>query len=168
MSLVESFHKIKTDRLADLVFNSEVIIQKKLFSKKTIDNFWTFVEKNSEQLADLDFKQFNGGVFLYILTYLEEISKINLAENELKNEADILCKNRQASIFLLTETTKKKYSQVLNLENFDVVKIQKYNTEVYDDNDLETAKACIEAIKLLKKHIDSIDGPNEFILFSLG
>ena len=168
MSLVASFHLIDRSKLPELLDNANVIVKKRFFFKKLIDNYWEFLDKNSLQLETFKYKDYNDGVYLNVLDFLSEKHNIDLTQSKFQNEAKELETKRGVSIFFLTNEHKQKYLTSLNPENFDVTEIHKFNTEFDDDDDPETAIACKEAISSIHKNLKEITDDSELIIFSVG
>lgn len=164
MSLLASFYLIDRSRLEDLVSNSLVQVKKSLFTKKVIDNYPDYLKANATELNNFQYKDFNSGVFLNVISYLEELHNINLTDPEYQTIANELSKNRELSIFLTTN----KSSEYLNPDNFTIAEIQKYNAEFEDDDDYDTALACKEAINTLCKNVKAIKDNAQLLLFELG
>lgn len=164
MSLLASFYLIDRSRLEDLVSNSLVQVKKSLFTKKVIDNYPDYLKANTTELNNFQYKDFNSGVFLNVISYLEELHNINLTDPEYQPIANELTKNRGISIFLISN----KNTEYLNPDNFTITEIQKYNAEFEDDDDYDTALACKEAINTLYKNVKAIKDNNQLLLFELG
>lgn len=164
MSLLASFYLIDRSRLEDLVSNSLVQVKKSLFTKKVIDNYPDYLKANATELNNFQYKDFNSGVFLNVISYLEELHNINLTDPEYQTIANELSKNRGLSIFLISN----KKSEYLNPDNFTITEIQKYNVEFEDDDDYGTALACKEAINTLYKNVKAIKDNAQLLLFELG
>lgn len=164
MSLLASFHVIELPKLQELVSNSILQVKKSLFTKKVIDNYPDYLKANTTELTGFQYKDFNGGVFLNAITYLQELHNINLIDSEYQAISNELSKNRGCSIFLVSN----KNSEHLNPDNFTIAEIQKYNTEFEDDDDYDTALACKEAINVLYENVKAIRGDTQVLIFELG
>ncbi len=165
MSLIQTFHKLKEDQLPELIRNSVIRKEKKLFSTKTIDPYWDYLNDHAKELIDEELEEYNGTYFLFTITYLMENHGIDLSKDKF---SEILSKNRGSSVMLMSDETRANYSHLLNQENLDIEKIKEHNSDFYEEFSEESAEICLEIIKLLKRYMDSLNGTGEVIVFNLG
>ncbi|MBS1604133.1 MAG: hypothetical protein JST42_15810 [Bacteroidetes bacterium] len=98
MSIVASFFLIDRLLVDQLVENAEVVVVKKLFSKKIIDPYWDLLQTHGTSLPDLDYSGYNGEVFINVLQFLSERRGINLNRSELQAQAEEISRKRGESI----------------------------------------------------------------------
>lgn len=168
MSFIASFYLIEKSKLDLLVVNSKIEIKKRIFSKKIIDNYLDFLNSNSIELEGLNYKEYNDGVFLDVLYYLEDKHGIKFMNDELEMYSQVISTNRVSDIYLITHQQKESLKNLLTPEKFTENEIHKYNSEFGDDDDFDTAVACKKAIEVLYKNINSIPDASYVLLFQLG
>ena len=165
MSVIADFRLIETSKLNDLRENAEIKIEKKLFSKKVLDKYWDYLDSNSKKLEDFEG---SGYIFGNLLVFLDEKKGIDLLKSDYDEIANSIVEKRQSSVFILTFDHRQKYLDKLNPDNFSLDELITFNTEFSEDNDMEFAKAEIEAIKLLRDNLNLLTGDNNVILLNVG
>src|SRR4249919_2188398 len=106
MSAIADFRIIETSKLNDLRDNAEIKIEKKLFSKKVIDNYWDYLNANSKKLKDFDW---SGYIFANLLIFLVEKKGIDLLKGKYDDIANVIVERRQNSTIIFTFDHKEKY-----------------------------------------------------------
>jgi hypothetical protein len=165
MSAVADFRLIETSKLNDLRDNAEIKIEKKLFSKKTIDNYWDFLNVNSKKLKDFDW---SGYIFANLLIFLEEKKGIDLLKGKHDDIANAIVGKRQNSTFILTFEHKQKYLADLSPDKYTVEELIEFNKDFSEEDDPELAKAEIEGIRALRDNLNLLSDDNQVILLSVG
>ena len=165
MSAIADFRIIETSKLNQLRDNAEIKIEKKLFSKKTIDNYWDFLNANSKRLKDFDS---SGYIFTNLLVFLEEKKGIDLMKSKHDDIADDIIKKRQNGTFILTYDHRQQYLDKLNPDNFTTNELIDFNKEFSEEDDPELAKAEIEGIKALRDSLELLNDDTKVILLSIG
>jgi hypothetical protein len=167
MALIASFNLLAASQLPELVEQATIHIKKGLFSSKRIDNYWDYLEQNTTPLKSLEYKDHNGGILLNVLTFLGEKHGINLTSSEFHKEASEISDKREASTFILTHAQKTQYLDMLDPARFDLAEIRQYNIEFEEDDDPDTAQACLEAIRTLHDNLNEIRDDSTVVLFQL-
>jgi hypothetical protein len=165
MSAVADFRLIETSKLNDLRDNAEIKIEKKLFSEKTIDNYWDYINANSKKLKDFDW---SGYVFTNLLIFLEEKKGIDLLKGKHDDIANSLVDKRQNSTFILTFYHKQKYLADLSPDKYTIEELIEFNKDFSEEDDPELAKAEIEGIRALGDNLNLLTDDNQVILLSVG
>lgn len=165
MSAVADFRLIETSKLNDLLDNAEIKIEKKLFSKKVIDNYWDYLNTNSKKLKDFDW---SGYIFANLLVFLEEKKGIDLLKGKYDDIANAIVDKRQNSTFILTYDHKQKYLTNLSPDKFTLDELIEFNKDFSEEDDPELAKAEIEGVKALRDNLDLLTDDNHVILLSVG
>lgn len=165
MSAIADFRLIETSKLNDLRDNSEIKVQKKLFSKRTIDNYWDYLNANSKKLPDLSY---SGYIFGNLLVFLEERKGVDLLKSEHDEIANAISHNRQTSIFILTFHHKQNYLVQLSADKYTVDELIAFNKDFSEDDDPELANAEIEGIKALRNSLELLTDDQYVVLLNVG
>jgi hypothetical protein len=165
MSAIANFRLIETSRLNDLRDNAEIKVEKKLFSKKVIDNYWDYLNANSKKLKDFDW---SGYIFADLLIFLEEKKGIDLLKGKYDDIANQIAERRQNSTFILTFDHKQKYLSELSPDKFMVDELIEFNKDFSEQDDPELARAEIEGIKSLKENLELIVDDSHVVILSIG
>ncbi|MBF0598376.1 hypothetical protein [Faecalibacter rhinopitheci] len=165
MSAIVDFRKIKIDKLDNLKVYSQIKIIKKLFSKKVEDNYWNFINQNSENIYNFSK---NGYVFGNLFAYLEEEKGINLLDNDYKDLSNYLSDQRNSSVFIFTYDQKIKFLNHLKDINFNVDELVKFNIDFSEEDDNELAENQIEAANALKTCLNELNDDSEVVLLNIG
>lgn len=165
MSAIADFRLIETSKLNELRDNAEIRIEKKLFSKKVIDNYWDYLYANSKKLKDFDW---SGYIFANLLVFLEEKKGIDLLKGKFDDIANVIVEKRQNSTFILTYDHKQKYLTNLSPDNFIMNELIEFNKDFSEEDDPELARVEIEGIKALRDNLNLLDDDNHVILLSIG
>ena len=168
MSVVASFFLIDRPLIDQLVENSGVVVVKKLFSKKTIDRYWDLLQVHGTSLPDLEYRDYNGAVFINVLEFLTERRGIDLNRSELQTQAEEITRKRGETTLLLTYAQRLQYAEQLNPDNFDVEDLLAFNTEFDGTDEFDFAVAAREAIKVIRNNLIAIPDENHLLLFALG
>jgi hypothetical protein len=165
MSAIADFRLIETSKLNDLRDNAEIKIEKKLFSKKTIDNYWDFLNANSKKLKDFNW---SGYIFANLLVFLEEKKGIDLLKGKHEDIANVIVEKRQNSTFILTYDHRQRYLNDLSPDKFTLDELIEFNKDFSEESDPELAKAEIEGIKALRENLELLTDDKNVILLSVG
>ena len=165
MSAIADFRLIETSKLNELRDNAEIKIEKKLFSKKTIDNYWDYLNSNSKKLKDFGY---SGYIFANLLIFLAENKGIDLLQSKYDDIANSIVQRRQNSTIILTYEQRQAYLEKLDADKFNTDELIAFNKDFSEDDDPELAKAEIEGIKALRDSLDQLTGDNEVVLLSVG
>lgn len=168
MSITASFYLIEKSKLGLLKSYSHVEVKKGLFTRKIIDNYYAFLKANSVELPSLDYNGYNGSVFLNVLDYLQDKHGVKLIDKAFDEFSNEIGKNRSLDVCVLSYDFKKAMQGKLNPESLSENAIQKFNKEIGDDDDLDTAIAFIKAIEVLDKNIAAIPNESHVLIFELG
>ena len=168
MSIVASFYLIEKSKLSLLKANSHVEVKKGLFTRKIIDNYYSFLKANSVELPSLDYNGYNGSVFLNVLDYLQDKHEVKLIDKAFDEFSNEIGKNRSLDVYVLSYDFKEAMQDKLNPEFFAENDIQKFNNEIGDDDDLDTVIAFKKAIEVLYKNIAAIPNESYVLIFELG
>jgi hypothetical protein len=115
MSAIADFRLIETSKLNELRDNSEIKVEKKLFSEKTIDNYWDYLNSNSVKLNDFGY---SGYVFADLLIFLAEYKGIDLLKSKYDDIADVIVERRQNTTIILTYDQRQAYLDELDANKF--------------------------------------------------
>jgi hypothetical protein len=165
MSAIADFRLIETSRLNDLRDNAEIKVEKKLFSKKVIDNYLDYLNANSKKLKDFDW---SGYIFADLLIFLEEKKGIDLLKGKYDDIANQIAERRQNSTFILTFDHNQKYLSELSPDKFTVDELIEFNKDFSEQDDPELARAEIEGIKSLKENLELIADDSHVVILSVG
>lgn len=165
MSAIADFRLIETSKLNELLDNAEIKIEKKLFSKKTIDNYWDYLNANSKKLKDFDW---SGYIFANLLIFLEEKKGVDLLKGKHDDIANSIVDKRQNSTFILTFEHKEKYLTDLSPEKYTIDELVEFNKDFSGDDDPELAKAELEGIKTLRDSLNLLTDDKQVVLLSVG
>jgi len=91
MSAIADFRLIETSKLNDLLNNAEIKVEKKLFGKKLIDNYWNYLNANSMRLKDFNW---SGYIFADLLIFLQEKKGIDLLNGKYNDIVDAIIERR--------------------------------------------------------------------------
>ena len=165
MSAIADFRLIETSKLNELRDNAEIKIEKKLFGKKTIDNYWEYLNSNSTKLRDFGY---SGYIFANLLIFLAENKGIDLLKSKYDDIADSIVERRQNSTIILTYDQRQAYLDKLDADKFSTAELIVFNKEFSEDDDPELAKAEIEGIKALPHSLNQLTGDHQVVLLSVG
>jgi hypothetical protein len=165
MSAIADFRLIETSKLNELRDNAEVKIEKTLFSKKTIDTYWDYLNANTSKLKDFGY---SGYVFADLLIFLAENKGIDLLKSKYDDIANSIVEKRQNSTIILTYDHRKAYLDKLTAEKFSTEELIAFNKDFSENDDPELAQAEIEGIKALRDCLDQLTGDNQVVLLSVG
>jgi hypothetical protein len=165
MSAIADFRLIEISKLDELLEKSEVKIEKKLFSKKIDDNYWSYLSSLSPEL--IDFK-WSGYIFANLLIFLNEKKGINLLQSEFDLTANSISERRQNSTMIFTSRHQKEYFDKLDLNNFTREELKQFNEEFSEEADDELVDAEISGIESLKKVLGFLDDDRHIILLNVG
>ena len=165
MSAIADFRLIETSKLNELRDHAEIKIEKKLFSKKTIDNYWDFLNSNSKKLKDFGH---SGYIFADLLIFLAENKGIDLLTSKYDDIANSIVERRQNSTIILTYDQRQAYLDKLNADRFSADELIAFNKDFSENDDPELAKAEIEGIRALRDSLDQLTRDNQVVLLSVG
>lgn len=165
MSSIASFYLIETSKLNALKQNADIIIKKTLFSKKIVDNYWNFLDKNAIHINDFD-----GSGYIYgnVLIFLEEQINDDFLKNEYDDIANYISTKREASLCIFTHKQKELFADILNNNTYSIIELQEFNEEFSEQGDEETAKSAIAAIQLLTENLIKINNDQQVLLLNIG
>ena len=165
MSAIADFRIIETSKLNELRDNAEVRIEKKLFSKKTIDNYWTWLDSNSKKLKDFEY---SGYIFADLLIFLVENKGIDLLKGGYDDVADSISEKRQNSTIILTYDQRQAYLDRLDDGKFTTDELIAFNKEFSENVDPELAETELEGIRALRFSLEQLEGDHQVVLLSVG
>lgn len=165
MSAVADFRLIDTSKLIELRDHAEIKIEKKLFSKKTIDNYWDYLNSNSKELKTFEY---SGYIFADLLIFLVENKGIDLLKSKYDDLANSIAERRQNSTIILTFDQRQAYLDKLTAEKFSTAELIAFNKDFSENDDPELAKAELEGIKALRESLDQLTSDNQVVLLSVG
>lgn len=164
MSAIVDFRIIETSKLNELRENAEIKIEKRLFSKKVIDNYWDFLNANTTKLKDFDW---SGYTFNNLLIFLEEKKGVDLLKGKYDDIANEIVEKRQNGTFILTFEHSQKYLDKLNPENYSKKELIDFNKNFSDEDDPELAKAEMEGIKALQDSLSLLKDDTKVVLLTI-
>lgn len=165
MSVIADFRLVQISKLNELLSNAEIKIEKKLFSKKVIDNYWNYLDSNSKKLADFNE---SGYIFANLLIFLEARRGIDLLKGKYDDIANSIVEKRQNSTFIFTYEHTQAYASKLNPDHFTLNELIEFNKEFSEESDPQLAEAEIEGIKALRNHLELLTDDSQVILLSVG
>lgn len=145
--------------------NAEIKIERKLFSKKIIDNYWDYLNSNSKKLKEF---QYSGYIFADLLIFLAENKAIDLLKSKYDDLASSIAAKRQNSTIILTYDQRQAYLDMLDPDKFSRDELIAFNKEFSENDDPEFANAQIDGIRALRDSLDQLIGDNYVILLSVG
>lgn len=164
MSAITNFRLIETSKLNELRENAAVKIEKKFFSKKTIDNYWNYLNSNSEKLRDF---KYSGYIFANLLIFLAENKEIDLLKSEYDDIASAIAERRQNSTIILTYRHREAYLHKLETNKFAMSELIAFNKDFSEDVDPELANAEMAGIEALRDSLDHLTSDNQVVLLSV-
>jgi hypothetical protein len=164
MSAIAEFRLIETSKLNDLRDHAEIKIEKKLFGKKTIDNYWDYLNSNSKKLKDFGY---SGYIFTNLLIFLAENKGIDLLKSKYDDIANSIVERRKNSTIILTYEQRQAYLEKLDADKFTTEELIAFNKDFSEDDEPELAKAEIEGIKALRDGLSQLTGDNQVVLLSM-
>lgn len=166
MSAIAEFRIIETNKLDELKEKSEVkTVKKGLFKKETIDEFWTFLDSNSEKQSDFDW---TGYVFGNLLVFLQENKEINILDSEHDSIANWISEKRGMATIIFTYSHKESYLEKLSSTNFTIEELIEFNKEFSEDSDPEFAKAGLEGVKAISQNLEKLTDNSKVIILTVG
>lgn len=165
MSAIADFRLIETSKLNELREKAEIKIEKKLFSSKTIDNYWDYLNSNSKKLRDF---AYSGYIFADLLIFLAEKKGVDLLKSKYDDIANSIVQRRQNSTIILTYEQRQAYLDKLNADEFKADELITINKHFSENDDPELAKAEIEGIRVLRDSLGQLTGDNQVVLLSVG
>lgn len=165
MAAIAAFRRIEVSKLEALRSVAEIKVEKKLFSKKVIDNYWNFLDNNSKRLKD-----FNGSgyVFADLFIFLDEHKGIHLLKGEHENISNEISKKRGNATFLFSFEQKKAYWNGLDSQHFSLAELIEFNKGFSENDDPELAEAELDGINLLRENLEQLTDTNHVIILSIG
>ncbi|NBP67308.1 MAG: hypothetical protein EBU52_01050 [Cytophagia bacterium] len=164
MSAIADFRIIETSKLNELRENAQIKIEKRLFSKKVIDNYWDFLNANTTKLKDFDW---SGYTFNNLLIFLEEKKGVDLLKGKYDDIANEIVEKRQNGTFILTFEHRQKYLDKLNPENYSEKELIDFNKNFSEEDDPELAKAEMEGIKALQDSLSLLKDDTKVVLLTI-
>lgn len=165
MSAIADFRLIEVSKLNDLIKNAEIIVEKKLFSKKIIDNYWTYLNANSQKLKDFNE---SGYIFVNLLVFFEEKKGIDLLNSSYDESTNVIAEKRKNSTLIFTFDHKQKYFNELSPDKFSIAELIEFNTEFSEEDDPALAKAQIAGIQALRDSLALLEDDKKIVLLSIG
>jgi hypothetical protein len=165
MSAIADFRIIETSKLNQLRDNAEVKIEKKLFSKKVVDNYWDFLDTHTTKLKDF---AWSGYVFNNLFVFLDEKKGVNLLDSQYGDIANDILEKRQTATFILTMEHREQYLDKLSPENFSEKELIDFNKDFSEEDDPELAKAQREGIRALRDSLLLLTDDTKVILLTIG
>jgi hypothetical protein len=165
MSGIADFRLIESSRLNELRDKAEIRTEKKLFSSKTIDNYWDYLNSNSKKLKDFGY---SGYIFANLLIFLAENKGIDLLKSKYDDTANAIAERRQNSTCIFTYDHRQAYLDKLDAGKFSKDELIAFNKDFSEDDDPELATAEIEGIKALRDSLAQLTGDDHVILLSVG
>lgn len=165
MSAIADFRLVQTSKLNELLDSAEIKIEKKLFGKKVVDNYWNYLDANSKKLANFNW---SGYIFANLLIFLEEKKGIDLLKGKYDHIANSIVERRQNSTFIFTHEHKQAYIDKLNPDHFSVDELIEFNVSFSDESAPQLAEAEIEGIKALRDHLQELSDDSQIVLLSVG
>ena len=164
MSAIADFRLFETSKFNELQDNAEIKVEKKLFGKKTIDNYWGYLDSNSKKLIDFEY---SGYIFADLLIFLAENKGIDLLKSKYDAIADSIVEKRGTSTIILTYEQRHAYLDKLDADKFSVDELIAFNKGFSENDDPELAKAEIEGIKALRRSLEQLTSDNQVVLLSV-
>jgi hypothetical protein len=164
MSAIADFRLIEISRLNELKEKAEIKVQRKLFRKIIIDQYWDFLQAHSDRLKDFDW---SGYVFADLLVFLAKKHGIQLDQGEYQSIAEEITSKREMGTLILTYDHKRKYMNELSPERFSLEELIAFNKEFSEDDDPELAKAELEGIKALRENLEAIEDDTRVVILSV-
>jgi hypothetical protein len=168
MSLLAGFYLIERSLVDQLLENATVIVEKKWFSQKTIDRYYELLQTRSTSLQNMEYKDYNGAVFLNATEFLSQCRGIDLDRSELQPQAAEITRIRKTSTWFLTYAQRIQYADQLNPDGFSPDELQTFNTAFDGDDDRDWAIAVQEAIRIISINLTAIPDDQHVLLFDLG
>lgn len=166
MSAIAEFRIIETNKLDELKEKSEVkIVKKGLFKKEVIDEFWTFLDSNSDKQKDFDL---SGYIFGNLLIFLQENKEINILDSKHVSIANWISEKRSMSMIILTYSHKEAYLEKLSSINITIEELVEFNKEFSEDSDPEFAKTELEGVKAISENLKKLTDDSKVIILTVG
>jgi len=165
MSAIATFYLFDTGKLGELVHNAEVTVKKSLFKKMVTDNFYDYLTANAKDLGDFPG---SGPTYASVLVYIEDEKGIDLLHHPYEAIVAEVYAKRESTIFIFTNEHRKQYGELLDPANYTVEELRSFNKEFSDDGDEETAQSSMDAIRLLHRHLYTLDGAEQVLLLLIG
>jgi hypothetical protein len=165
MSAVASFYLINKVQINETVQNAEITVRKSLFWKKTVDNYYNFLEVNATRLPYFDG---NGYVFGNVLPYLEETRGIDFFDSNFTGILQELSDKRGCFHQIITWHHKQEYLEQLKNNAYPLDELEKFNTEFSGEGGIAYAELAASAIKALTGSIEQIGSEDEVLLLIIG
>jgi hypothetical protein len=164
MSSVVDFRLIETSKLNQLRDHAEIKVEKKLFSKKVIDNYTNYHHSNSKEIIDF---RYSGHIFASLLPYLEE-KGIDLANGPYGSIANFISEKRQNYTIILSHHERQAYLDQLSPEKFTMNELVAFNTDFSNDPDPELATAQLAGIRTLHDCLMQLTDDSHVVVVSIG
>lgn len=168
MSLLAVFNLIETSKLSDLRVHAQPVVVKKLLGKKTIDNYWNYLQTNSTILYGLNPDDLNGGILLNIIQFLNNYKKLNLQDSAYIDASADITEKQQRSTLILTTKHKTQFNDIINVATISLDECRAANIEFSDDDSDESVAAFIEGLTVLRNVLNQIQDDNSVIIFTIG
>ena len=165
MSAIADFRIIETSKLNQLRDNAEIKIEKKIFSKKTIDNYWNFLDTHTTKLKDFTW---SGYVFNNLFIFLNEKKGVNLLDSQYDDIANDILEKRQTATFILTIEHRQQYLGKLSPDIYSEKELIDFNKDFSEEDDPELAKAQLEGIQALRDSLILLTDDTKVILLTIG
>ncbi len=165
MSAIADFRIIEANKLDELKSVAEIKIKKGFFKKTIIDEYWNFLDSNSNKLSDFNK---SGYIFGDLLIFLLENKGIDLLSSEYDNYANWISEKRENSTIIFTFKHKTEYLEKLNQKNFTEKELIEFNQEFSENSNPELAISELEGIKMIAKCLEGLKSEKEIILLNVG
>lgn len=165
MSAIADFRIIETSKLNQLRDNAEIKIEKKIFSKKTIDNYSNFLDTHTTKLKDF---AWSGYVFNNLFIFLNEKKGVNLLDSQYDDIANDILEKRQTATFVLTMEHRQQYLDKLSPDIYSEKELIDFNKDFSEEDDPELAKAQLEGIQALRDSLILLTDDSKVILLTIG
>lgn len=119
-------------------------------------------------LYGLSSEDLNGGIFITIISYLEEKKGINLQDSLYNGASSDIIEKQQSSTLILTIKHKEQFNDTINIDEISSDECRSANIEFSGDDSDESVDAFIEGLKVLRDVLNQIQDENSVIVFTIG
>ncbi len=165
MAPVAECRLVSVSKLAELVNNAEVKVEKKLFTSKRIDSYPAFLEAHSKLVQ---VSENPGYIFAELAVFLTESKGIALIKGNYNDVANAISARRANSVMIFTFEHRQAYVDRLNPDQFTVEELIEFNKEFSGNEDPALAEVQLEGIRALRFYLQQINNETEVALLSIG
>jgi len=160
MSAIASFVRLPKNALGGL--RDAAVPKKRIFGAPK-DTFDDYLRAHGNETTQY---QWSGLVLATLLPYLHERHQIDLMKSEYDELAAYLCKAREATFFVFTQSHKAAFFERLDPALFSEANLRQYFNEFNEANEQQVGKAMLDGVSAFRQALGQVNDES-VVLFSI-